>query len=144
MIQTVHCLQYTAHLNFTGCKQHMMRRPGTEANLYIATAMFGLSPTALCLLNLDISKFEHVTVTLRCIVLPNAQHSAINIHHHQPAQEHTGMSLSVHIDCVYIYIQFIMSVHCLCSLVPRILHSGTQTMKLCRSGEPGIFCHGKH
>ena len=28
-----------------------------------------------------------------------------------------------------------------CSLVPRFLHSGTRTMKLCRRGEPGIFSH---
>ena len=99
--------------------------------------MFRLSPTALCLLNLDISKYEHVTVTLQYIVLPNAQHAAININRHQPVQEHTGMSLPVHIGIVYV--QFIMSMHCLCSLVPRLPHSGTQTLKLCRRGEPDSF-----
>ena len=99
--------------------------------------MFRLSPTALCFLNFDISKYEHVAVTLQYIVLPNAQHAAININRHQPAQEHTGMSLQVRIGCVYI--QFIMSMHCLCSLVPKLPHSGAQTLKLCRHGEPGIF-----
>ena len=29
------------------------------------------------------------------------------------------------------------------SLVPRLPHSGTRTLKLCRRGEPGIFCHVK-
>ena len=28
-----------------------------------------------------------------------------------------------------------------CTLVPRLPHSGTKTLKLCRWGEPGIFCH---
>ena len=27
------------------------------------------------------------------------------------------------------------------SLVPRLPHSGTRTLKLCRRGEPGIFSH---
>ena len=30
-----------------------------------------------------------------------------------------------------------------CSLVPRLPRSGTRTLKLCRRGEPGIFCHVK-
>ena len=30
-----------------------------------------------------------------------------------------------------------------CSLVPRVPCSGTRTLKLCRRGEPGIFCHVK-
>ena len=29
------------------------------------------------------------------------------------------------------------------SLVPRLPRSGTQTLKLCRRGEPGIFSHMK-
>ena len=29
------------------------------------------------------------------------------------------------------------------SLVPRLPHSGMRTLKLCRCGEPGIFCHVK-
>ena len=29
------------------------------------------------------------------------------------------------------------------SLVPRLPRSGTRTLKLCRRGEPGIFCHVK-
>ena len=29
------------------------------------------------------------------------------------------------------------------SLIPRLPRSGTQTLKLCRRGEPGIFCHVK-
>ena len=29
------------------------------------------------------------------------------------------------------------------SLVPRLPHSGMRTLKLCRRGEPGIFCHVK-
>ena len=29
------------------------------------------------------------------------------------------------------------------SLVPRLPRSGTRTLKLCRHGEPGIFCHVK-
>ena len=29
------------------------------------------------------------------------------------------------------------------SLVPRLPHSGMRTLKLCRRGEPGIFCHMK-
>ena len=29
------------------------------------------------------------------------------------------------------------------SLVPRLPRSGTQTLKLCRRGEPGVFCHVK-
>ena len=28
-----------------------------------------------------------------------------------------------------------------CSLVPRLPHTGMQTLKLCRWGEPGIFSH---
>ena len=103
--------------------------------------MFRLSPTDLCLLNLDISKYEHATVTLQYIVLPNAQHAAINIRRQHLAQEYTGMSLPVHIGSVSV--QFIMSMHCLCSLVPRLPHSGTQTLKLCRRGEPDSFCHVK-
>ena len=31
----------------------------------------------------------------------------------------------------------------LVSLVPRLPRSGTRTLKLCRRGEPGIFCHVK-
>ena len=31
-----------------------------------------------------------------------------------------------------------------CSLVPRLPCSGTRTLKLCRRGEPGIFCHVKN
>ena len=31
----------------------------------------------------------------------------------------------------------------LASLVPRLPRSGTRTLKLCRRGEPGIFCHVK-
>ena len=27
------------------------------------------------------------------------------------------------------------------SLVPRLPHSGTRTLKLCKPGEPGIFSH---
>ena len=30
------------------------------------------------------------------------------------------------------------------SLVPRLPHSGMRTLKLCRRGEPGIFCHVKN
>ena len=30
------------------------------------------------------------------------------------------------------------------SLVPRLPRSGTRTLKLCRRGEPGIFCHVKN
>ena len=30
-----------------------------------------------------------------------------------------------------------------CSLVPRLPRSGMQTLKFCRRGEPGIFCHVK-
>ena len=30
------------------------------------------------------------------------------------------------------------------SLVPRLLRSGTRTLKLCRRGELGIFCHVKN
>ena len=29
------------------------------------------------------------------------------------------------------------------SLVPRLPRSGMRTLKLCRRGEPGIFCHVK-
>ena len=29
------------------------------------------------------------------------------------------------------------------NLVPRLPRSGTRTLKLCRRGEPGIFCHVK-
>ena len=29
------------------------------------------------------------------------------------------------------------------SLVPRLPRSGTRTLKLCRRGEPGTFCHVK-
>ena len=29
------------------------------------------------------------------------------------------------------------------SLVPRFPRSGMRTLKLCRCGEPGIFCHVK-
>ena len=32
---------------------------------------------------------------------------------------------------------------CITSLVPRLPCSGTRTLKLCRRGEPGIFCHMK-
>ena len=31
----------------------------------------------------------------------------------------------------------------LSSLIPRLPPSGTRTLKLCRRGEPGIFCHVK-
>ena len=30
-----------------------------------------------------------------------------------------------------------------CSLVPRLPCFGMRTLKLCRRGEPGIFCHVK-
>ena len=46
-------------------------------------------------------------------------------------------------DRHYQSIQFIMSMHCLCSLVPMFPCSRTQTVKLCRRGEPGSFCHVK-
>ena len=57
----------------------------------------------------------------------------------------SGKSLIINLDknCVVTNGYCCYTLPKLDSLVPRLPCSGTRTLKLCRRGEPGIFCHVK-
>jgi len=86
------------------------------------------------------SSFHSLNVRVLMAVLPNPQETLIK---EIPSNQVTQLDLTDLEEDVHRYFENGLAETRRRSLVPRLPRSGMRTLKLCRRGEPGIFCHVK-